>query len=341
MKIWIDIENFAEVDFLKAVISRLEGQGHEVSVTTWEDGPVLDTLNLHNIAHLKIGKPTNGGAAVVGYFSALARALDLVEFCLDRKFDLGFSHGSLSQTIACSLVGLPNAVTFDYEHNSSWFFKWLSHKIIVPECALPGLNGNGKVSSKCVGYPGIKEEVYLSNYKADGKLAKKFNLDDSKVIFVIKPAYSVTSYRHRRDGRIIEAVLAHLSARKDVQILLAAWDVKQKHRWKQRWAHKGNLIFIEERVDRKELICLADAVISNDQMIVREAVVLGVPAYYVPNTKMSVVDEHLVKEGKMKVIRAYGEVLLMELAKRCPAAARSADSSVLDIIVAELSRLVR
>ena len=74
----------------------------------------------------------------------------------------------------------------------------------------------------------------------------------------------------------------------------------------------------------------------------REAAALGVPAYSVFSGKMGAVDERLVREGRLTMIKKPDAVDKIQFVKRKrQVCSRGKNASVLDFFVNEFVRLAR
>ena len=61
-------------------------------------------------------------------------------------------------------------------------------------------------------------------------------------------------------------------------------------------------------VDGRSLVALADALVSAGGTMNREAAVLGTPVWSIFEGRMGAVDEQLVREGRLRLLRDVDEV---------------------------------
>ncbi len=335
MKIWIDIDNPPHVQFFKPIIKKLEEVGHKVVVTARDYVQTLELLKLHNIEHEVIGTQS-GGSKVAKVVRLVSRAFALANFAAGKGFAVGFSHGSRSQVMGCWLVGIPSVVTYDYEFVSTGIFKRFCSKIIVPDCVIEACY-NGRHPAKFVGYPGLKEAVYLTGFEPDEGLAERIGIDKSKIIFTIRPPAEKAHYHNRKSEFLLNSVLAHLLGRSDTQVLLVARDAEQREKIKKKWLTNGNAIFLEKAVDGLSLIYHSDAVICGGGTMLREAAVLGVPAYSIFAGKPGAVDSYLAKLGRVIIIKDNGDILKrIRFEKRQEVLDRLENSGLIDFFINQL-----
>ena len=118
MNVWVDITNSPHVLFFRPLIRLLQGDGHDVSITTREYAQTLELLELHGLAHEVVG-PRHGGAGVLGKGRALVGRLPaLRRLAKSRAFDVALAHGSHELTVAARSLGIPSATAHDYEFAS-------------------------------------------------------------------------------------------------------------------------------------------------------------------------------------------------------------------------------
>ena len=321
--------------FLKPIIKALRHKGHEVAVTARDYVQTLELLKLNGIAHEVIGSQS-GGSKIRKVFRVLGRAMVLTEYALDKGFDLGFSHGSRSQVIACSLAGIPSVVTYDYEFVSTGLFKRLCKKVIIPQCVYEACL-DGRRPRKYVGYPGLKEEFYLAGFKPDEGLAERLVIDQSKIVFVVRPPAEKAHYHNPKSERLLYAGLAHISARKNVQVLVIARDAEQRQTLRNQWRRQDNIVFLDQAVDGLSLIHHSDAVVCGGGTMLREAAVLGVPAYSVFAGKIGAVDKWLAAQGRITLLESAGDIVnLIRFEKKREPAKRLENPGLVDFFLAAI-----
>ena len=70
------------------------------------------------------------------------------------------------------------------------------------------------------------------------------------------------------------------------------------------------LIVPERAVDGRSLVALADLLVSAGGTMNREAAVLGTPVWSIFEGRLGAVDEMLIREGRLRVLRDPGELEL-------------------------------
>ena len=310
VRVWIDLTNTAHVVVLRPVVELLERQGHEVELTARPLSHTLELLGDWGHAYTAVGR--YGGARRAGKARAAAERLpSLVRFARRRRFECALAHGSTDLPPVCRLLGIPNTTTFDYEwaalqHHVNCR---LATRVLVPE-AIPGerLAPYGAKPPKLARYPGLKEEYYLSDFEPDAAVLGELGLDPARVLSVVRTAPSYALYLGRSENPLLSRVLARLAA-EDVQTVVLARNEEQRRAVR---AVSGALVVPERAVDGRSLVAFADLLVSAGGTMNREAAVLGTPVWSIFEGRLGGVDELLVGQGRLRLLRDADEVELVK-----------------------------
>ena len=319
MRVWADISNSPQVPFFRPLLALLEGRGHELSVTTRDYAQTLELLDLHGIPYEVVG-PEHGGAGAWGKARAMSgRVRALRSFARGRGFDLALSHASHELPLVARSLGIPSAYAFDYE------FARVQHgvgcraatRVVVPE-AIPQerLDRIGASARKVRRYPGLEEEYYLAGFEPDATVLDALGLDRSRVLVVVRTPPEVSLY-HRHENPLFANVLERLGGDPTVQALVLPRTAQQRATILA--SALPSLVVPERAVDAHSVVAFADLVVSAGGTMNREAVALGVPVYTTFAGRIGAVDEQLVRDGRLHVLRAATE---LPLEKRATAADR-------------------
>src|SRR3954464_13596786 len=89
-------------------------------------------------------------------------------------------------------------------------------KVVVPESIPPErLAPYGARPPKLLQYPGLKEEYYLSDFEPDRSLLDRFDVDESRVLVVLRPPPGVSLY-HRHSNPLFPMTLDHIGRLEDL-----------------------------------------------------------------------------------------------------------------------------
>jgi predicted glycosyltransferase len=312
MKIWIDMTAPAHVLVFRPIIPRLRELGHEVEVTARDYAQTLELLELHQIEHTAFGR--HGGASRLRKLrSLLSRSRATRRFARRRGFDLAVGHGSNDLAIAARRLRIPAVNMFDYEfatvqHNIGCR---LARRVLTPDTIPPDrLRRYGAGPDKLFQYPGLKEEYYLADFRADESVLGRLGLDREKVIVVIRPPPDVALY-HRKSNPLFPQLLDRVGNHGDVQaVVLPRTDAQREY---VRSLRLPSVVLPEHAVDAQSVVALADLVVSAGGTMNREAVALGTPVYTTFGGRLGGVDEALIREHRLRPLTDPAE---LELVKR-------------------------
>jgi hypothetical protein len=317
VRVWVDFTNTAHVPVLRPLVELLESDGHEVELTARPLSHTLELLDDWGHSYRAIGR--HGGAGRLGKARAAAeRVRGLLRFARDRKFDHALGHASVDLPPAARLLRIPNATMFDYE----WAIAQhsvvcrLANRVLVPDAIPPQrLARYGARPPKLVQFEGLKEEYYLSDWQPDPSVLKELGVDRRRVLCVVRTAPSYALYLGS-ESPLLDRVLRRL-ADEGVQTVVLARTNEQRRA--VRAAGEG-FIVPERAVDGSSLVAYADALVSAGGTMNREAAVLGTPVWSTFEGRLGGVDERLVAEGRLRLLRDPEEI---ELKKKPAGAAKS------------------
>ena len=214
----------------------------------------------------------------------------------------------------------------DYEHQPANHLAFrLASRVLVPR-AFPeeSLARFGANAAKVKRYDGMKEDVYLADFKSDPEFEKQLRglgITEADVIVTVRPPASEALY-HRFENELFDKLLERLAAAPSVKTILLPRNEAQR----KTYGARGNLQLIlpQGPMDGANLIAHTDLVVSAGGTMNREAAALGIPAASIYLGKWAAIDGELVREGKLRRISTLEDVRDLPLEKKGPASARRA-----------------
>jgi uncharacterized protein len=309
VRVWMDLTNTAHVLVLRPLVEVLERRGDEVELTARPLSHTTELLDDWGHPYTVLGR--HGGATRRGKALASAERLPrVVEFGRGKGFDAAVAHGSTDLPPACRILRIPNTTMFDYEWASLQHHAncRLANRVLVPE-AIPAerLARYGARPPKLVRYPGLKEEYYLDDFEPDPAVLRQLGVEPGSLLAVVRAAPSYALYLGGRENALLNGVLERLSAEGARTVVLPRND-------EQRNAIAGlgipGIVVPARAVDGRSLVALADLVVSAGGTMIREAAVLGTPAWSIFEGRLGAVDELLEREGRIRFLRDPGELVL-------------------------------
>lgn len=306
-KIWIDLDNSPHVPFFLPITEELRAAGHEVILTARDSYQVCELLKYYHVNADVIGKH-HGKHKLFKVIGTLSRALQLASLIRSRKPDLSLSHGSRACTIASHLVGVQAVVMGDYEFTNKLRFFGPNYVIfpdMVPDEAISG------AGVKVLKYPGIKEDVYLSNLRQDPSLRTRMGISEADLLITVRPPATEAHYHNPESEVLLVEALRMFSGKQGIKILLLPRNKRQEAELKEAWAAEiaGGSILIPDHVeDGLNIIWNSDLVISGGGTMNREAAALRVPVYSIFRGKAGAVDRYLVQTGRLTMLDSVADL---------------------------------
>ncbi len=317
MRIWIDLANSPHVPFFHALIPEFTSRGHQVEITARDFAQTVELATKANLLPHVIGG--HGGGSITGKAGNLVgRAAALRKWARVRGIDLAVSHNSYAQIAAAAALGIKSVTLMDYEHQPANHLAFrLASRVIVPH-AFPAaeLRKYGASLRKVKRYDGLKEDVYLADFKPDPNFAdtlRKLGVTEQDVLVVARPPAREALY-HRFENELFDELLTHLNSQPKVKIILLPRTKPQRDEFGSRKLQ--NTIMPREALDGSNLIAAADLVISAGGTMNREAAVLGVPAASVYAGKWAAIDEELMKEGRLERISSREDIQCLKIVRK-------------------------
>ena len=307
MRVWVDLTNTAHVVVLRPLVERLEAAGHEVAITARPLSQTVDLLEDWGHDFTVLGR--YGGATRPGKARAAAgRVAQMLRF--GGRFDCALAHGSTDLPIVCRARRIKNTTMFDYEWASLQHSLncRLANRVLAPD-AIPRerLARYGARGKKLVQYPGLKEEYVLHGFTPDPAVLDHLGVDRDKLLVVIRTAPSYALYLAGARGEVVPRLIERLVARDDVATVVVTRNQEQADAIE---SLSDRLIVPRRAVDGRSLVAFADALVSAGGSMNREAAALGTPVWTIFEGRMGAVDERLVAEGRLRVLRDVDDLAL-------------------------------
>jgi predicted glycosyltransferase len=319
MRIWVDLTNSPHVLVMRPIIEALRADGHDVEVTARDFAQTLELLERFEIAHVVIGRH-RGERVVAKAAGLLSRSAALIRWARSERgrntrraesrgaFDIALGHGSNDVTVAAAFLRIPCSTMFDYEFAAVQHHVncRLADAVVVPD-AIPAerlyrYGARGKIAA----YPGLKEEYYLADFEPDTAVLRELSLEPGRGIVVVRTPPELALY-HRFASDLFGGVIERLAAAartRGVQVVVLPRTTEQR----TRLTAIPELTVPARAVDAQSLVAYADVVISAGGTMNREAAALGTPVLSTFQGRIGGVDERLIGERRLRMLRAPDEL---------------------------------
>jgi uncharacterized protein len=303
-RLWLDMANSPHPVLLAPIADELERVGHEVWVTVRDHAQTADlTLSRWPEATV-VGGPSPSSRAEKAR-NIMGRVQRLCKEAAEHKPDVALSVNSYAQVIAARAVGIPSVTLMDYEFQPANHVSFrLAQRVVVPS-AFPAtrLRRYGARSSDRIRQlGGYKEELYIDRPTklapgGDGWSSLPGAGDAVRCLF--RPPPDGASY-HRGGNPRFQELLVAAAGRSDACVLVLPRFPEQR----EAYGSWPGVTVADQTVDGLRALLGADLFIGAGGTMCREAALLGVPAYTVFAGKLAAVDAQLMKEGRLRDLRA-------------------------------------
>jgi uncharacterized protein len=309
MRIWADLTNTAHVVVLRPLLELLERQGHEVEITARPLSHTVELLDDWGHPYTVLGD--YGGATRRGKVRAAASRIPaLIRFGRRRRFDYALAHASIDLPPACRVLRIPNTTMFDYEWATiqHHIICRLATRVLVPD-AIPAerLRRYGARPPRLVRFAGLKEEYYLADFEPDPTVLAGLGLGRERPLCLIRTAPSYALYLGGSENPLLLPLIRRV-AKGDAQVVVLARNPEQRATVQA--LGLPDVVVPERAVDGRSLVAFADVLVSAGGTMNREAAVLGTPVWSIFEGRLGAVDEMLVRERRLRILRDPDEVML-------------------------------
>jgi uncharacterized protein len=308
VRIWVDFTNTAHVIVLRPLVERLEQAGHYVELTARPLSHTVELLEDWGRPHTVFGR-YGGVRRRDKALAAADRVRQLTRWARGRRFDRALAHGSTDVPIVSRALRIQNTTMFDYEwaalqHHLNCR---LANRVLVPHAIPPErLARYGAKGSKLVRYPGLKEEYYLADFEPDRAVLAQLGVEGAEILCVVRTAPSYALYLGGSETPLLARVLQRAGADERVHTVVLARTDEQ--RAGVRALNLDRVVVPDRTVDGRSLVALADVLVSAGGTMNREAAVLGTPVWSMFEGPLGGVDEQLVREGRLGILRDAGQI---------------------------------
>jgi hypothetical protein len=307
IKIWIDLDNTPHVPFFIPIIQELEHRGHQVVLTARDAFQVCELADAKGLSYVKIGHHY-GKHLILKIFGVFWRSLQLLIFFMHHRPKLALSHGSRSLNLLGNLLGIPTVGLADYEHARTIPFSNPNWLIVAYPLIAEGFTFK---ASQIRYYNGIKEDVYVSEFKPDPSFPDRLGLRQEDMIITVRPPAEEAHYHNPESDLLFIELMKRISQTQGIQAILLPRNRQQEDVFRARypnWFEDDKTIIPPRAIEGLNLLWFSDFVVSGGGTMNREAAALGVPVYSIFRGKTGAVDRMLEREGQLTLIHNVEEV---------------------------------
>ncbi len=332
MKVWIDIENPPQVQYLLPFRGAFEAAGAETVITARDYGSTMEMLERAHAHAQRFGTRVGRGrlrktAAVV------TRARDLLGFFASTGTPDAVLAASRAAAVAAWRLGVPSFLIGDYEHAHVSLFRITDSTILYPDVIDPaGFLRRGLRAAQLVAFKGLKEDLTFAGVDVDAVEAYDLGpVPEHAVRVLFRPPAETSHYYRQASTSLARATLERL-AQADT---LVVFSPRESHQigllHGLAWRHEP--LVLSRPAPFVSLLKSVDAVVCSGGTMLREAAYLGIPSYSIFQSEIGAVDRWLERIGRAKLLAGPQDLWQIELRPRGPLDRIDSNPHLLDQLV--------
>lgn len=316
MKVWIDVDNPPQVQYLTPLRRALATTGVDVVLTARAYGNTLDLLRSRGESYIAVGGEF--GRSKVRKVAGLAsRARKLRRVVARGGAPNALLAASRPAAVAARTLGAPSFIIGDYEYANVSVYRLTGSYLLYPDVVDPEIFcRRGLRRDRLIPFHGLKEDISFAELDVDAVSAHDYpEIEDEDLVRVLfRPPAEESHYYDPRSGELAERALEYLAGREDAVIVFAP-----RHPWQidslARWQWQNEPIVLKDAVPFVSLLKSIDLVLCSGGTMLREAAYLGIPAYSLLRSRPGGVDLYLESIGRVTFLNEPEDFERIELAK--------------------------
>ena len=317
MRVWIDIENEPQVQYLVPLLNACRARGAETMVTARDYGSTFRLLADRGVDFDAIGA-AYGGSKAAKLRGLAARTLRLTSFLRGAgQHPDTLVSASRAAALAARRLGVRSFFISDYEHANLSVFRLAGSTVLFPEViGSAAYRRAGFREDRLIAFRGLKEDLTFSGVVLES--VEEAPLDGSSregiVRVLVRPPAEQSHYYTPRSRTLYLDALRRVAADERAVVLLAP-----RYEWQRRdvddLAPANPPIVLTQPIPFLSLLRAVDVVLCSGGTMLREAAYLGVPAYSLLASKTGAVDRYLEQIGRVILISSSQDVSKIKLGR--------------------------
>jgi predicted glycosyltransferase len=316
-RVWIDIENPPQVQYLLPFRGAFEAAGLETVITARDYGSTVRMLEDAGVAATVYGERVGRGKLRKAAATA-RRARDLQGFLTRTGKPGAVLAASRAAAVAAWRLGIPSFVILDYEHVFVRVFRFTGSTVIFPDVIDPAaLVRKGLRPGQLMAVKGIKEDLTFAGVDVD--MIDAYDIGsaaDGAVRVLFRPPSETSHYYREESTAMARTALERLAAAEALVIFSPREPSQVALLDGLPWKHQP--IMLRRSIPFVSLLKSVDAVVCSGGTMLREAAYLGIPAYSIFQSEIGAADRWLESIGRAKLIAGPEDVWSIEVKRRGP-----------------------
>lgn len=335
MRVWLDIDNPPQVQYLLPFRRAFEAAGAEVVVTARDYGDTVAMLEREGASFEVFGEQVGRGKARK-VAALLRRAAAFRRHFAATGAPDALLCASRPSAVAARWMGTPSYVIGDYEYANVIPYRFTGSVILHPRAIdAEVFRRRGMPLARLIAFDGIKEDITFADVDLDAVEPHDFGPrpdDAPRVLF--RPPSETSHYYDETSSTVARAALERLAGQ-GVQVVFSPRDPRQAEGLRGLpWRHEP--IVLDGPIPFVPLLKSVDAVVCSGGTMLREAAYIGIPAYSIFQSEIGGVDRWLAAQGRATLIESQADLEQLNPSRRPPLGRLDSNPGLID----ELAGLV-
>jgi uncharacterized protein len=307
LRIWIDVENPPQVQYLTPLVGAFRDAGADVVLTARDYGATYALLESRDLPFHRIGS-SYGKEKWRKATGLLGRTAQLVRFFARRGRPDAVVHAGRAPALAAAVLRVPSFGFRDYEYVDVTVDRYTRGWIVHPRVVAPAaFVERGIRPDRLLAFDGLKEDLTFAG--VDLAAVEPLSLpgaQDGLVRVLVRPPAEESHYYSSESGRIARELVTSLAEEERAQVVFSpryAWQTSYLDG--AEWLNQP--IVLQESAPFLSLLKAVDAVVASGGTMAREAAYLGIPSYSIFQGTIGGVDRYLESLGRLELLSSVAD----------------------------------
>lgn len=301
MRVWLDIENPPQVQYLAPLKGAFEAQGHTVKVTAMQNSITLELLAQRGIDAHVIG--AHGGSTKARKVARiLSRAARLDGHLARDGRPQVLVGASRSAAMAAWSMRVPAFTFCDYEHVDLRVLRLTRGFVIFPDVIdQHAFTSRGIRTDRLIPMRALKEAISFNGIELPSTAPDPFELDRSIRRVLLRPPGEETHYFVPESRDLFVDLLRWLAGRSELVVVFAPrYPHQRSYLDALSWTNEP--VVLDHGIPFTRLLGAVDILVSSGGTMLREAAFLGIPAFSILRSEIGQVDRYLEHIGRVEIL---------------------------------------
>jgi uncharacterized protein len=308
LRIWIDVENPPQVQYLTPLVGAFRDAGADVVLTARDYGGTYALLESRDVSFERIGS-SYGREKWRKATGLLGRTSQLVGFFARRGRPDAVVHAGRAPALAAALLRVPSFGFRDYEYVDVTVDRYTRGWIVHPRFVEPSaFVERGVRADRLLAFDGLKEDLTFAG--VDLAAVEPLSLpgvQDGLVRVLVRPPAEEAHYYSSQSGGLARELVASLAAEERAQVVFSPRYAWQAPAYLDGPEWRNEPIVLQESAPFLSLLKAVDAVVASGGTMAREAAYLGIPSYSIFQGTIGGVDRYLASLGRLELLSSVAD----------------------------------